>query len=160
MSMEWIRQIVPAKLFVFPESNEPVVVSQTLIEQCYPGSTKMRIQSLTGDLAEAEIPYAKENRALHGLMHGGCFFTVGDTLTAIMCIFHLEKPTQRMLTVNASMRYLRPIDQDLVRAKARLVRKTGPILDFVCDFFNAENKRAAQGKYKYALADLGAAGKD
>lgn len=150
-----MRAIVPAELFRFPESGALVERAQSLIDQCHPAATRMRLTSLSADLAEAEAPFAMENRALHGFMHGGCMFTIGDTLTAIMCMFQVEHPDERMLTMNASIRYLRPVWRDTVRASARLVRSEGKRFDFVCDFFNEDRKRTAQAKYRYVLAAPG-----
>jgi uncharacterized protein (TIGR00369 family) len=149
---ELIEQIVPRELFSFRSDGTVEERAQHLIEQCHPGATRMKLKNLTGDFAEAEIPYAMENRALHGFLHGGCYFTVGDTLTAIMCIYFLEEPGERMLTMDASIRYLRPIVRDMVLARARLVSRNGKQLNFVCDFYNEQNKRAAQAKYRYVLA--------
>ena len=151
---EMIRSIVPEKLFTFvPDASSDMEQSQHLLNQCHPGATKMQLRELSGEHSEADIPYAIENRALHGFMHGGCYFTVGDTLTALMCMYHVEKPTERMLTLSASIRYLRPVREDTVRAKARLVSKNGKRLNFVCDFYNADAKRAVQAKYQYVLAE-------
>ncbi len=146
-----MRAIVPAELFRFPESGSLIERAQSLIDQCHPAGTRMRLLTLSADASEALVPFAQENRALHGFMHGGCMFTVGDTLTAIMCMFQAERPDERMLTMDASIRYLRPVSRDTVRASARLTRSEGRRFDFVCDFFNEANKRAAQAKYRYVL---------
>lgn len=146
-----MRTIVPAELFRFPESGSLVERAQSLIDQCHPAATRMRLLSLAAELSEAEAPFAQENRALHGLMHGGCLFTIGDTMTAIMCMFQVQHPEERMLTMNASIRYLRPVWRDTLRASARLVRSEGKRYDFICDFFNEDGKRAAQAKYRYVL---------
>lgn len=151
---ELIRKIVPAELFNLKDDVPYLEQAQHLISQCHPGATAMRLISLGGESAEAEIPYALSNRALHGLMHGGCYFTVGDTLTALMGCYHITNEKERTLTMGASIRYLRPIRKDTVRATARLTAKDGKRLSFVCDFYNAENKRAAQAKYQYVLAEL------
>lgn len=152
-----MRAIVPAELFQFPENGSLVERAQSLIDQCHPAATRMRVLSLSAELSEAEAPFAQENRALHGFMHGGCMFTIGDTLTAIMCMFQVEHPDERMLTMNASIRYLRPVWRDTVRASARLVRSEGKRFDFVCDLFNEAGKRTAQAKYRYVLAMPGVA---
>ncbi len=152
---ELIQHIVPKEMFTLRSDGSFEERAQHLIDQCFPAATGMEMTQLSGDAAEARIPSSQGNRALHGFMHGGCYFTVGDTLTAIMCLFHVEKESERMLTVNASVRYLRPVKMETVTAKALLVKRDGQILDFVCDFFNEAGKRAAQGKYKYALAEMG-----
>ena len=113
----------------------------------------MELSKLSGEEAEATIPCLQENRALHGFLHGGAFFTVGDTLTALMCFYFIDDPAERTLTMNASIRYLRPIHKETVIARARLTKHAGKRLDFVCDFINSETgKRAAQARYRYALA--------
>ena len=154
-ALDMVYKIVPQEYFSIKTEGSFEEQAQHLIEQCHPGATGMRLLKLSADSTEAEIPCLQSNRALHGFMHGGCFFTVGDTMTALMCLFFVEKESERMLTVNASIRYLRPIGKDTVQAKARLLRQQGKILDFVCDFFNEAGKRAAQAKYRYALAEPG-----
>ena len=153
--LEFMQTIVPKEIFSMRADGTLAEHAQHLIDQCHPGSTHMRVTQLEGETAEAEVPYAQENRALHGLMHGGCFFTVGDTLTALMCMFHVTGAKQRMLTRDASIRYLRPIDRDTVTARARLSSRVDNQLSFVCDFLNEAGKRAAQAKYRYVLADVG-----
>ncbi|MBL8019170.1 MAG: PaaI family thioesterase [Leptospirales bacterium] len=149
---ELLYQIVPSDLFTFKKEGSFEEQAQHLIDQCHPGATNMKILKLSGELAEADIPFAQSNRALHGLLHGGAYFTVGDTLTAIMCFFFVEKEGDITLTMDASIRYLRPIQRETVRARARLTSRKGNQLSFVCDFFNDANKRAAQAKYRYIIA--------
>lgn len=140
-------------IFTLKENCTYIEQAQNLVDQSHAGATRMKILDISADSSEAEIPYAMSNRALHGLMHGGCFFTVGDTLTALMAAFQVEKPGETTLTVDASIRYLRPVRTETVRAKARLVTKTGKQISYVCDFYNEDNKRAAQAKYRYAIAE-------
>lgn len=153
--LDLLHNHVPGELFSFKQDCTMLEQVQNLVDQCHPGSTKMQLLNVDAESSEADIPYAMSNRALHGLMHGGCYFTVGDTLTAIMAFFQVEKMSERTLTMDASIRYLRPIKNDTVRAKARLVKKNGKILSYVCDFFNEQGKRAAQAKYRYAIAEPG-----
>ncbi|MGJ4751209.1 PaaI family thioesterase [Leptospira kmetyi] len=150
---ELLYHNVPVDIFTLKENCTLLEQAQNLIDQCFPGATNMKVIGVNADVSEADIPYAQSNRALHGFMHGGCFFSVGDTLTSIMAFFHVENERERTFTMDASIRYLRPIRTETVRAKARLVQKNGKILEYVCDFFNEENKRAAQAKYKYAIAE-------
>ncbi|MEQ9365588.1 MAG: PaaI family thioesterase [Leptospirales bacterium] len=152
---DMIRKMIPKDLFTFKEDATYIEQAQHLISQCHPAATAMRLVSLGGETAEAEIPYAQSNRALHGLMHGGCYFTVGDTITALMSFYHVENEAETTLTMGASIRYLRPIRNDTVRAVARLKSKAGKRLNFVCDFYNEANQRAAQAKYQYVLAQPG-----
>jgi uncharacterized protein (TIGR00369 family) len=153
-NVEFLFDIVPKDLFDIRRDGSLMQQLQHLVDQAHPGSTKMRFESLTGELCEASIPFAMSNRALHGLLHGGAYFTVGDTITAMMCLFFIEDPNERMLTANASIRYLRPVNRETVLARARLTRREGKHLYFTCDFLMPDGKRAAQAKYHYVLAKV------
>lgn len=154
MDLSFIESIVPKEHFNTDVSGTPLERAQALLNQCHPGHTHMKLLHLDGNESSAEIPLVQDTRALHGLLHGGVYYTVGDTITALMCTFHIEKPEQRMVTASGSIRYLRAVDSGNVTAKARLKRKEGDRLHFVCDFLNNEGKRAAQAKFLYALVTL------
>lgn len=149
-----VFDIIPKDLFDIRRDGTLVESIQHLIDQCHPGTTKMKLETLSGEESVASIPFAMSNRALHGLLHGGAYFTVGDTITAMMCLFFIEEPNERMLTINASIRYLRPVNRETVKARAVLKRREGKNLHFVCDFFLPDGKRAAQAKYHYVLAKI------
>jgi len=151
-NQDLIFDIIPKDLFDIHREGSFMEQLQHLIDQAHPGSTKMRFETLTGEESAAAIPFAMSNRALHGLLHGGAYFTVGDTITAMMCLFSIEEPNERMVTVNASIRYLRAVNRETIKARAILKRREGKNLYFVCDFFMPDGKRAAQAKYHYVLA--------
>ncbi|HNE20600.1 MAG TPA: PaaI family thioesterase [Turneriella sp.] len=153
-NQDLVFDIIPKDLFDIRRDGTLVESIQHLIEQCHPGTTKMKLETLSGEESVASIPFAMSNRALHGLLHGGAYFTVGDTITAMMCLFFVEEPNERMVTVNASIRYLRPVNRETIKARALLKRREGKNLYFVCDFFLPDGKRAAQAKYHYVLAQI------
>lgn len=68
-----------------------------------------------------------------------------------MCLFFVEKSGERMLTINASIRYLRPVNRETIKARAVLKRREGKNFFFVCDFYLPDGKRAAQAKYHYVI---------
>ncbi|MDF3819381.1 hypothetical protein P3G55_05700 [Leptospira sp. 96542] len=72
--LELAQKIIPKDIFKFKENGYDLIENvQYLIEQCHPAATKMKVLSLEANSSTATIPYGIENRALHGLMHGGCF---------------------------------------------------------------------------------------
>lgn len=151
---ELMRELIPSDIFQHPESGTIEERAQMLIDQCHPAATKMQIQKITAETGLALIPWGMENRALHGLLHGGAYFTAGDTITAIMCMYHVKNPKERMVTVNASIRYLRPVEKDTVTMKAVLKKSKENRYDFTVDFYNEQNKRAAQAKYTYVVVEV------
>ncbi|MBR32492.1 MAG: aminoglycoside phosphotransferase [Spirochaetaceae bacterium] len=154
MELEYLESIIPREHFNIKTDGTAVENAQAMINQCHPGHTHMQLQTLGGEEAEAQMPLVQDTRALHGLMHGGVYFTVGDTITALMCAYHLEGPRQRMLTGSGSIRYLRPVESGVVKARARLKKKQKNQLFFICDFLNEQGKRVAQAKYNYFLIEL------
>lgn len=149
-----VFDIIPKDLFKIKRDGSFIEQIQHLIDQCHPGTTGMKITILTGEKGEAEIPFQMSNRALHGLLHGGAYFTVGDTITAMMCLFFVEEPNERMVTINASIRYLRPVNRETILARAILKKHEGKNFYFVCDFLLPDGKRAAQAKYHYVMAKI------
>ena len=105
MDLSFIESIVPKEHFNTDVSGTPLERAQSLIDQCHPGHTHMKLLQLDGQESSAEIPLVQDTRALHGLLHGGVYYTVGDTITALMCTFHIENPEQRMVTASGSIRY-------------------------------------------------------
>ena len=154
MNLDFIESIIPKEYFQLSQSGTALERAQDLLRQCHPGHTHMQLLELDGEKGQAEMPLVQDTMALHGLMHGGVYFTVGDTITALMCCFHLANDRQRMVTGSASIRYLRPVDSGKVSCEARLKRKEENRLFFICDFKNEEGKRVAQAKYSYFLITL------
>ena len=154
MDLRFLETIIPKEHFNLKTDGTAIENAQALIEQCHPGHTHMKLKNVDAEEAEAEMPLVQDTRALHGLMHGGVYYTVGDTITALMCAYHLEGPRERMLTGSGSIRYLRPVDSGVVQVKARLKRKQNKQLFFICDFLNEKGKRVAQAKYNYFLVEL------
>ena len=87
-------------------------------------------------------------------MHGGTIFAAGDTLTALMLLFHMSEHTRNVLTSGARIRYLRPVPRNTtVELEARLLDRTADRFKTVCDFFDSARKRVARANYDYILVD-------
>ncbi|MFO1469500.1 MAG: hypothetical protein U1F27_00510 [Turneriella sp.] len=59
-----------------------------------------------------------------------------------------------MLTINASLRYLRPAMPGRLSGQGGAQAPGRKNLFFVCDFSCPFMKRAAQGKYHYVIAEV------
>ncbi len=144
---------VVSDIFEKPEPDLPIQDQiQFLIDQCLPGTLGITIEKLDPEESTAHVPYKRNTSGLHGLMHGGTIFSAGDTLTALQLMLHGDETTTNILTVNASIRYLRPVPDGRVKIRTRITSREGSNVFMTADFLNEAGKRVAQGKYKYLLA--------
>ena len=107
---------------------------QHLVDQCLPGLLGLRFEKLAAEECVAELPYRKETTGIHGLMHGGTIFSAGDTITAMQTMLNGDENTKNVLTTDASIRYLRPVDSGKVRVVSNLSPsyiRTNPWSEFI-----------------------------
>lgn len=125
---------------------------QFMIDQCLPGTIGLRLVTMDELESTAVVEYRVTTAGLHGLMHGGTIFATGDTITALMLMLHADDGVTNVLTRSASIRYLRPVPPGgVVTAKSRITKRDGDNYDLVCAFYNEDDERVAQGRYKYTL---------
>ena len=148
-----LTRIVDARLYTFPpEGGDFVDTVQQLIDQCLPGTIGLKLLSMQPEICRASLDYDIKTAGLHGLMHGGTIFAAGDTLTALMLLFHMSEHTRNVLTSGARIRYLRPVPQGAtVELEARLLQRVEDRFKTVCDFFDSTRKRVARANYEYRL---------
>lgn len=130
-----------------------VATLQYLADQCLPGLIGLKFEALTPEESVAHIDYRKETTGLHGLMHGGTIFSAGDTLTAMMSLLLGDENSRNVLTTDATIRYLRPVAEGRVRLVAKVHRREGNRVYFVCDYFNEDGKRVARSRYTYLIVE-------
>ena len=134
-----------------PMDGDVLTALQFMTDQCLPGMLGFKLESLSREECVATVDYRKETTGLHGLMHGGTIFAAGDTLTAMMSILPGDENTKNVLTTDASIRYLRPVDAGTVTLKCKVARQDGQRVYFTCDYYNEAGKRVARSKYTYLL---------
>ncbi|MCB1324496.1 MAG: PaaI family thioesterase [Leptospiraceae bacterium] len=150
-----LSRIVDASLYTFPpRGGDFLDTLQQLIDQCLPGTIGLKLLSMKPEVCRASLDYHVKTAGLHGLMHGGTIFAAGDTLTALMLLFHMSEHTRNVLTSGARIRYLRPVPRNTtVELEARLLDRTADRFKTVCDFFDSARKRVARANYDYILVD-------
>lgn len=143
---------IMSKRLKAPDLSWPIEQQfQFLTDQCLPGMLGMKLISLSKEEGVAEIASNEKNIGIHGLMHGGTIFSVGDTVTALMTTLYADENTKNILTVNASIRYLRPVEDETITSVSKVTNREGQKIYFITNFVNAKKKRVAQAKYLYTL---------
>jgi uncharacterized protein (TIGR00369 family) len=114
----------------------------------------MEIVSAEQGRATLTMPFLIEFAQGAGLMHGGALVSLADTAVA-MAIKSVLPPQTHFVTVAMESRFLRPVTQGVITAKAQVSQKTGrkfqgqaivydpagkPVLDFACTFKVAKER--------------------
>lgn len=150
--LENLLILIDRDLFRIPDGNESrEFISQYFVDQCYPGLMNLKIHQIQKEKSYAEIPFRRENTGLHGLLHGGAFFTAGDTMSALMTAFYMSKKHKNLVTSGAKIKYVRPVKDVTIQVETSLTEKEGEKLYFRSDFFNPSKKLVARAWYDYVL---------
>lgn len=150
--LENLLTLIDTDLFSIPDEKESrEVIFQSLVDQCYPGLMNLKIQQIEKEKSFAEIPFRKENTGLHGLLHGGAFFTAGDTISALMAILFMDSHHKNLVTSGAKIKYIRPVKDVPIHIETLLISHEGEKLFFQSDFYNPDKKLVARAWYDYVL---------
>lgn len=96
--------------------------------------------------AFGRISFEKQHENIYGGMHGGCAYSLADTLAGIAASTYGEYVT----TVNASMNYLLPVDKtEYVNCRAKVLRHGGKITVVRIEITNDAEKLLIDGSFTF-----------
>jgi acyl-CoA thioesterase len=94
------------------------------------------------EVVEMEEGYAKLVMPFHekltqpfGIVHGGAIFSLADSAAAIAIVRTVE-PGRRFVTVEMKINYLAPVNEGVMEAKAKVLRKGKRIIPIDIDVIN------------------------
>lgn len=108
----------------------------------------IEIVEATDGRATLTMPFFVELTQGAGLMHGGALVSLADT-AVVMAIKSLVSPQTHFATVSLESKFLYPVKQGVVTAKAEIIKQEGrmiqgqatvyndeerPVLEFACTF--------------------------
>lgn len=99
----------------------------------------MEIIKAKNGVSEVRMPFLEAYAQGAGLMHGGALMTLADTAVAVAIKGEYPEGT-RFATMGVEVKFLRPIVEGIVTAKATLTFKEGQRIDGVAIIYN-ENKQ-------------------
>jgi acyl-CoA thioesterase len=96
---------------------------------CAPFERLLNMEILEASNGEAilNMPFLVDYAQGGGLMHGGAIVSLADTAVA-MAIKSLLPPRSHFGTISAEIKFLLPIHQGIVTAKARVVHREGRLI--------------------------------
>jgi uncharacterized protein (TIGR00369 family) len=88
---------------------------------------KMEIIDASDGRAMLRMPFFSEFAQSAGLMHGGALVSLADT-AMIMAIKSLVTPGTRFSTTEIQCKFISPVRQGIVTAKAKVLKPVGSVL--------------------------------
>ena len=106
----------------------------------------MELLEVTEGYALGRIRLAKQYENIYGGMHGGCAYSLADTLSGIAASTYGEYVT----TLDASMNYLLPVEHtEYVYCKARVLRHGRKITVVRVELLNDEQTLLIDGSFTF-----------
>lgn len=110
----------------------------------------IRTVEIAEGYAKVELQVRSEHRNMHGSVHGGCLFTLADTVGGAAVASYGKYAT----TVNANINYLRPaVDSELLIAEAREIKRGKKISVYNIEIGDEQGRLLAQGSFSYFNLD-------
>ena len=93
---------------------------------CAPFERLLEMTIVRADAGEAvlRMPFRLELAQGAGLMHGGALLSLADT-AVVMAIKSVVEPRSHFATISMESRFLHPVKQGTITARARVVKKHG-----------------------------------
>lgn len=89
--------------------------------------------------ATLTMPFFVELTQGAGLMHGGALVSLADT-AVVMAIKSLVSPQTHFATVSLESKFLYPVKQGVVTAKAEIIKQEGRIIQGQATVYNDEER--------------------
>ena len=86
------------------------------------------------------MPFTKSLAQGAGLMHGGAMVSLADT-AVVMAIKSVVLPGTHFATLSMENRFLHPVKQGILEAKARVTERDGSTIKGSCNIFDEEDRK-------------------
>ena len=95
----------------------------------------MEIVKAEAGEAILRMPFIESLAQGAGLMHGGAMVSLADT-AVVMAIKSVVVPGTHFATLSMENRFLHPVKQGILKAKASVAERDGSTIQGSCDIFN------------------------
>ena len=99
----------------------------------------MEIVEASDGRATLTMPFLIDLAQGAGLLHGGALVSLADT-AVVMAIKSLLSPQTHFATVSLESKFLYPVKQGVVTARAKVIKQEGRILQGQATVYNEEEK--------------------
>ena len=136
-----------------PLSTGPHQFNMTDWISCAPFENllKMEIIEASGGKAVLRMPFFIQLAQGAGLMHGGALVSLADT-AVVMAIKSIIPPHSHFGTISIETKFLYPVKEGIVTAKAEVVEHEGRILKGEAVVYNKDEKPLIEFKSTFKVA--------
>ncbi|MGI8423814.1 MAG: PaaI family thioesterase [Chloroflexota bacterium] len=132
----------------------------------YPALRKMEAVALFRDLgyrfsgagqgwAEVTLEASARVQNLYGIVHGGVWLLVADSAMG-GALATLAGPEDRVLTAQSDFRWLRALEGETLRARARVLRRGRSLSHCTVEMFDSSGTQVGLGHGTYVVLAAGA----
>lgn len=111
----------------------------------------MKIIEAADGRAILTMPFLIDFAQGGGLMHGGALVGLADT-AVVMAIKSIIAPKTHFATISLETKFLYPVKQGVVTAKAKVANQSGKILQGVATVYNEENRAVLEFSSTFKMA--------
>jgi len=110
----------------------------------------IEVVDLSEGYARLTIPVDDRLNSKNGVLHGGVLSAMADSAAA-MAVFSLIKPTQKPVTIELNINYLKPLQGEQAIAEARVISKGRTIIVGDIDITDNTGRMIAKSRATYAV---------
>lgn len=103
----------------------------------------IKVTKIEDGFCEAEVLLTTDGRNPQGVAHGSLIFALADVVTGVASV----TSGKGMLTLNASINFLRAVSDGVVRARAHRVREGRTTGLFNAEIFDEKDRLLATGSF-------------
>lgn len=120
---------------------------------CAPFERLLNINILEAEDGRAvlSMPFFLDYAQGGGLMHGGALVSLADT-AVVMAIKSIIAPQTHFATTNLEVKYLLPVRQGIVTARARVIGRDGRIIKGRADVYDEEDRAVMEFVSTFKIA--------
>ncbi|MFO7713343.1 PaaI family thioesterase [Desulfosarcina sp.] len=109
---------------------------------CAPFEKMLGMEIVKAEAGEAilRMPFIESLAQGAGLMHGGAMVSLADT-AVVMAIKSVVLPGTHFATLSMQNRFLHPVKQGILEAKASVAERDGSIIKGSCNIFDEEGRK-------------------
>ncbi len=111
----------------------------------------MKIVEASDGRATLTMPFLIDLAQGGGFMHGGAIVSLADT-AVVMAIKSIIAPKTHFATISLETKYLYPVRQGVVTAKARVTNQSGKILQGFATVYNEQNREVLEFSSTFKMA--------
>jgi uncharacterized protein (TIGR00369 family) len=111
----------------------------------------MKIVEASDGRATLTMPFLIDFAQGGGLMHGGALVSLADT-AVVMAIKSIVPPKTHFATISLETKFLYPVKQGVVTARAKVSNQSGKILQGIATVYNEDNRTVLQFSSTFKMA--------